>query len=112
MKNDRKGRVEHARGKMSSPCERKFSKGCHRHRQEHFVGSRSTTENISIAVKRKDFEKASKNAAIRSVYYRPRSHHVEVAASGDPRVNGDSTNGVIVAPREFESQMLKLQSRT
>ncbi|KAL2743443.1 hypothetical protein V1477_008932 [Vespula maculifrons] len=24
-------------------------------------------------------------------YYRPRSHRVEVAASGDPRTNGDST---------------------
>ncbi|KAL2725788.1 hypothetical protein V1477_018226 [Vespula maculifrons] len=24
-------------------------------------------------------------------YYRPRSHHVEVAAFGDPRANGDST---------------------
>ncbi|KAL2751259.1 hypothetical protein V1477_000417 [Vespula maculifrons] len=24
-------------------------------------------------------------------YYRPRSHHLEVAASGDPRANGDST---------------------
>ncbi|KAL2744588.1 hypothetical protein V1477_007130 [Vespula maculifrons] len=44
-----------------------------------------------------------KNAAIRSAilavyefptyhkYFRPRSHRVEVAASGDPRTNGDST---------------------
>ncbi|KAL2721639.1 hypothetical protein V1477_020459 [Vespula maculifrons] len=43
------------------------------------------------------------NAAIRSVilavyefpmyhkYFRPRSHRVEVAASGDPRANGEST---------------------
>ncbi|KAL2736379.1 LOW QUALITY PROTEIN: hypothetical protein V1477_012888 [Vespula maculifrons] len=28
---------------------------------------------------------------IYSKYYRPRSHHVEVAASGDPRANEDST---------------------
>ncbi|KAL2721159.1 hypothetical protein V1477_019979, partial [Vespula maculifrons] len=29
--------------------------------------------------------------SIHSKYYRPRSHRVEVAASGDPRANGDST---------------------
>nr|KAF7383347.1 hypothetical protein H0235_018483 [Vespula pensylvanica] len=50
-----------------------------------------------------DFKKVLKNAAIRSEilegykisihhkYCRPRSHRVEVAASGDPRANGDST---------------------
>ncbi|KAL2730284.1 hypothetical protein V1477_016095 [Vespula maculifrons] len=35
------------------------------------------TEKFSISIFRK--------------YYRPRSHRVEVAASGDPRTNGDST---------------------
>ncbi|KAL2724939.1 hypothetical protein V1477_018800 [Vespula maculifrons] len=51
----------------------------------------------------KDFGKILKNAAIRSVileaykistyhkYFRPRSHRVEIAASGDPRTNGGST---------------------
>ncbi|KAL2744583.1 hypothetical protein V1477_007125 [Vespula maculifrons] len=43
-----------------------------------------------------DFGRTLKDAAIRPIslyrkYYRPRSHHVEVAASGDPRANGDST---------------------
>ncbi|KAL2750538.1 hypothetical protein V1477_001328 [Vespula maculifrons] len=50
-----------------------------------------------------DFKKVLKNAAIRSEilagykisihhkYCRPRSHRVEVAASGDPRTNGGST---------------------
>ncbi|KAL2744719.1 hypothetical protein V1477_007261, partial [Vespula maculifrons] len=32
-----------------------------------------------------------KETSIYRKYYRPRSHHVEVAASGDPRANGDST---------------------
>nr|KAF7435808.1 hypothetical protein H0235_003999 [Vespula pensylvanica] len=56
--------------------------------------------------RKKHFGKTLKYAAIRPVvlalhnlniiskyrkYYRPRSHHVEVAASGDPRANGDST---------------------
>ncbi|KAL2744053.1 hypothetical protein V1477_007929 [Vespula maculifrons] len=52
---------------------------------------------------REDLGKILKHAAIRSIilvshkistyrkYYRPRSHRVEVAASGDPRTNGDST---------------------
>ncbi|KAF7393957.1 hypothetical protein HZH68_010776 [Vespula germanica] len=52
---------------------------------------------------RKDFGKILKNTAICSVilavykitthhkYFRPRSHREEVAASGDPRTNGDST---------------------
>ncbi|KAL2729871.1 hypothetical protein V1477_015682, partial [Vespula maculifrons] len=31
------------------------------------------------------------NISIHCKYYRPRSHHVEVAASGDPRANEDST---------------------
>ncbi|KAL2741870.1 hypothetical protein V1477_009499 [Vespula maculifrons] len=51
----------------------------------------------------KDFGKIVKNAAVRKVilaaykistyhkYFRPRSHRVEVAASGDPRTNGGST---------------------
>ncbi|KAL2731198.1 hypothetical protein V1477_015563 [Vespula maculifrons] len=50
----------------------------------------------------KDFGKILKNAAVRKVilaaykistyhkYFRPRSHRVEVAASGDPRTNGGS----------------------
>ncbi|KAL2748117.1 hypothetical protein V1477_003666, partial [Vespula maculifrons] len=63
-----------------------------------------------------------KYAAIRSVvlaliyheYYLPRSHHVEVAASGDPRANGDSTLkfanqtksitvGLLIAPENITS---------
>ncbi|KAF7390240.1 hypothetical protein HZH68_012097 [Vespula germanica] len=49
---------------MSSPCKRnfsKFSKGCHRHCQEHFVGSRSTTGNISIVGVYRTLRKASEN---------------------------------------------------
>ncbi|KAL2742571.1 hypothetical protein V1477_009172, partial [Vespula maculifrons] len=47
-------------------------------------------------------------------YYRPRSHRVEVAASGDPRANGDSTlkfanqtksicEGLLIAPENTTS---------
>ncbi|KAL2730287.1 hypothetical protein V1477_016098 [Vespula maculifrons] len=45
---------------------------------------------VVLELVRKDFGKVLKYAAIRS-YFRPRSHRVEVAASGDPRTNGDST---------------------
>ncbi|KAL2725892.1 hypothetical protein V1477_018330 [Vespula maculifrons] len=58
-----------------------------------------------IEIRRKrDFGKTLKYAAIRPIldiiqtqisiyrkYYRPRSYRVEVAASEDPRANGDST---------------------
>ncbi|KAL2743186.1 hypothetical protein V1477_008675 [Vespula maculifrons] len=45
-------------------------------------------------------------------FYRPRSHRVEVAASGDPRANGDSTLnnqtesftvGLLIAPENTTS---------
>ncbi|KAL2725891.1 hypothetical protein V1477_018329 [Vespula maculifrons] len=79
-----------------------------------------------------DFENTLKYAAIRSVvlafckiliyhkYYRPRSHRVEVAASGDPRTNGDSTfyyhyyyqkkqsNGATSTPDEFKPPNAKI----
>ncbi|KAL2737273.1 hypothetical protein V1477_012229 [Vespula maculifrons] len=57
----------------------------------------------SLEFDRENLGKILKYAAIRSIilvshkistyrkYYRPRSHRVEVAASGDPRTNGDST---------------------
>ncbi|KAL2743556.1 hypothetical protein V1477_009045 [Vespula maculifrons] len=70
----------------------------------------SVPANIGVSVlpilpkfMRKDFGKILKNTAICSVilavykitahhkYFRPRSHREEVAASGDPRTNGDST---------------------
>ncbi|KAL2737178.1 hypothetical protein V1477_012134 [Vespula maculifrons] len=61
------------------------------------------TVNLLLNIKVGNFRKALKNAAIRSAilahhkiltkrkYFRPRSHRVEVAASEDPRANGDST---------------------
>ncbi|KAL2727972.1 hypothetical protein V1477_017248 [Vespula maculifrons] len=50
-------------------------------------------------IHKRDFGRVLKYAAIRPIlnisifrkYYRPRSHRVEVAASEDPRANGDST---------------------
>ncbi|KAF7418864.1 hypothetical protein HZH68_001517 [Vespula germanica] len=69
---------------------------------------------------RKDFGKILKNAAICSVilsaykitthhkYFRPRSHPLEVAATGDPRTNGKAT-GRPPLPTNSSLQTLKLQ---
>ncbi|KAL2711462.1 hypothetical protein V1478_018963, partial [Vespula squamosa] len=53
---------------------------------------------------------ASYCTSIYCKYYRPRSHHVEVAAYGDPRANVKTT-GRSPLRDEFKSQTLKLQSR-
>ncbi|KAL2745952.1 hypothetical protein V1477_005870 [Vespula maculifrons] len=86
--------------------ERKDGHGKEKKRKDILEQNQSTKIQLdySLEFDRKDLGKIFKNAAICTVilaaykisiynkYCRPRSHRVEVAASGDPRTNGDSTS--------------------
>ncbi|KAL2748113.1 hypothetical protein V1477_003662 [Vespula maculifrons] len=117
----RKKRISTPVKKMK--LERKYGHGKEKKRKDIPEQNRSTKIQLdySLEFDRENLGKILKNAAIRSVilavyefpmyhkYFRPRSHRVEVAASGDPRTNESKATGRSPLPTNSSLQTLKLQ---